>query len=202
MHDPEKGLLIVISGPSGVGKGTICRELFNKYDDIIYSVSTTTRKPRPGEVEGKHYFFTTEEEFQKLIAQDAFLEWAQVYGNYYGTPRQYVEEILQAGKDCILEIDIQGALQVKQKMPEGIFIFVVPPSLQELIRRITCRGTEDPSEIEKRMSQVSEEMSHLQDYDYIVVNDEVPSAVEQVRAIIVAERCRSSRMCKLINMEV
>ncbi|MBZ4652775.1 MAG: Gmk [Peptococcaceae bacterium] len=202
MHDPKKGLLIVISGPSGVGKGTICRELFNHYNDIVYSVSTTTRKPRPGEVEGRHYFFTTEEEFKKLIAQDAFLEWAQVYGNYYGTPRQYVEEILQAGKDCILEIDIQGALQVKQKMPEGIFIFVVPPSLQELIRRITCRGTEDPSEIEKRMSQVSEEMSHLQDYDYIVVNDEVPSAVEKVRAIIVAERCRSSRMCKLINMEV
>ncbi len=198
----KKGLLIVISGPSGVGKGTICRELFSKYDDIVYSVSTTTRKPRPGEVEGKHYFFTTEEEFQKLIAQNAFLEWAKVYDNYYGTPRQYVEEILQAGKDCILEIDIQGALQVKQKIPEGIFIFVVPPSLQELTRRITCRGTEDPSEIEKRMSQVSEEMSHLKDYDYIVVNDEVTSAVEKIRAIIVAERCRSARICEIIKLEV
>lgn len=196
----RKGLLLVLSGPSGVGKGTICRALLQKYKDIEYSVSATTRRPRPGEVHGKDYFFYQPKEFQDLIDANALLEWARVYDNCYGTPREYVELILQKGKDCILEIDVQGALQIKKKMPDGIFIFIVPPTLDELIRRITGRGTENTLEIDKRMSKVEEELSHIKDYQYMVVNDDVDKAVEKVRSIIIAERCRIQRQnCTLLD---
>jgi len=195
MINSQKGMLVVISGPSGVGKGTICRELLRRFKDIEYSVSATTRQPRTGEVHGREYLFYSKEEFRQLIGDGELLEWAKVYDNYYGTPRTYVEEILNQGKDCILEIDVQGALQVKHKKPDGIYIFIMPPSKEELVRRITCRGTEKPEEICKRMNQVDEELTHLQDYDYTVLNENLAEAVETVRAIIVAERCRVQRTC-------
>lgn len=195
MTNSRKGMLVVISGPSGVGKGTICREMLKRYGDIEYSVSATTRQPRVGEVHGRDYFFYSKEEFQQLIQKGELLEWAKVYDNYYGTPRAYVDEIISQGKDCILEIDVQGAMQVKHKRPDGIFIFIMPPSKEELVRRITCRGTEKPEEICKRMDKVDEELTHLQDYDYTVVNEDLNQAVETVRSIIVAERCRVHRFC-------
>ncbi|MGI6587591.1 MAG: guanylate kinase [Peptococcia bacterium] len=189
----DKGNLIVISGPSGVGKGTVCRALLEKHEDLVLSISATTRKARVGEKEGREYFFYTQEKFLELIKKKAFLEWAKVFDNYYGTPLAYVQKILQQGQDCLLEIDVQGALQVKAKWPTGIFIFLVPPSHEELVRRITCRGTENTAEIQKRLQQAEEEIGHLREYDYIVVNNFVQEAVEKIRAIIVAERCRTFR---------
>lgn len=188
-------MLIVISGPSGVGKGTICKELIKRVSDLEYSVSATTRQPRNGEIHGQDYFFCQHEEFQKLIQDDELLEWAKVYDNYYGTPRKYVDDLINRGKDCILEIDVQGALQVKAKKPEGVFIFILPPSKDELERRITCRGTEKQDEIKKRMNKVDEELKHLHDYHYVVINEEIEEAVAKVQAIIMAERCRSDRNC-------
>jgi guanylate kinase len=190
----DKGNLIIISGPSGVGKGTVCRALLEKYDDIMLSISATTRKARVGEKEGREYFFYTQEKFLQLIKKKAFLEWAKVFDNYYGTPLAYVQKILQQGQDCLLEIDVQGALQVKAKWPTGVFVFLVPPSHEELVRRITSRGTENDTEIQKRLQQAEEEIGHLREYDYVVVNDVVQEAVEKIRAIVVAERCRTSRL--------
>ena len=149
----RKGLLIVISGPSGVGKGTICSELLKRHDHIRYSVSATTRKPRPGEIHGRDYYFCSVQEFMEMVEADAFLEWAKVFDNYYGTPVNVVEDTLAQGKDCILEIDVQGALQVKRKKPEGIFIFIVPPSKEELAKRITGRGRKTGPKL-KRLRQV------------------------------------------------
>lgn len=189
----SKGNLVIISGPSGVGKGTICRALLAKYGDIELSISATTRKARVGERDGQEYFFYPREKFLDLVQKEAFLEWAQVFDNYYGTPCTYVQEVLAQGKDCILEIDVQGAMQVKQKRPDGVFVFLVPPSQEELIRRITCRGTENTAEIQKRMNKVAEEMTSLKEYDYVVVNDSVEEATAKIRAILVAERCRVSR---------
>lgn len=193
MKYDRQGILIVISGPSGVGKGTICREILRKYDDVEYSISATTRKPRSGERQGKEYFFYSVGEFLKLVEQEELLEWAKVYDNYYGTPKAYVEEIISKGKDCILEIDIQGAFQVKEKMPQGLFVFIMPPSREELIRRITSRGTENMEEIAKRMGKVDHELAYVRDYDYMVINDELTKAVDTIRAIITAERCRVAR---------
>ncbi|PKM90950.1 MAG: guanylate kinase [Firmicutes bacterium HGW-Firmicutes-12] len=190
VYRKEKGNLIVLSGPSGVGKGTICKELLRYYSDIVYSISATTRKARLGEVHGKDYFFYSKDEFLKMVEEDAFLEWAKVYDNYYGTPKLFVEEITSRGKDCILEIDVQGALQVKERKPEGVFIFIVPPSKEELIRRITCRGTENEKEVAKRMEKVDDEIALLPQYDYMVENDNLQKAVELIRCIILAERTR------------
>lgn len=195
MDNKGRGNLVVVSGPSAVGKGTICKELISKYPDIVYSVSATTRKPRAGEIHGKDYYFYSQDEFLKLIRENMLLEWAKVYDNYYGTPKKYVDGVLSQGKDCILEIDIQGALQIKQKMPEGVFVFIAPPSIEELERRITCRGTETPEEITKRMSQVERELSYADDYDYMVINDNVETAVSSLRAIVLAERFRIRRNC-------
>lgn len=194
LFQKDKGNLIIISGPSGVGKGTVCRALLEKYDDVALSISATTRKARIGEKEGREYFFYTREKFLQLIEKKAFLEWAEVFDNYYGTPLPYVQKILQQGQDCLLEIDVQGALQVKAKWPTGVFVFLVPPSREELVRRITCRGTETITEMQKRLKQAEDEMAHLQEYDYVVVNDFVQQAVEKLRAIIVGERCRVSRL--------
>jgi guanylate kinase len=189
----EQGNLLIISGPSGVGKGTVCRSLIKKYADLQLSISATTRKARPGEINGKEYFFYAQEEFLELVEKEAFLEWAKVFDNFYGTPLDYVMKVLKQGKDCLLEIDVQGAMQVKKKWAEGIFVFLVPPSKEELVRRITCRGTECREEIQKRMNQVEKEMEYINEYDYVVVNDDVDEAVEKIRAIITAERCRISR---------
>ncbi|NLW24637.1 MAG: guanylate kinase [Clostridia bacterium] len=188
----QEGILIVLSGPSGAGKGTICKELL-KETDIKYSISATTRKPRKGEKHGREYFFLSKEEFQKKIQEDEFLEWACVYDNYYGTPKSFVEEVLSKGYDCILEIDPQGALKVKKKKPDAVYIFICPPSFNELANRITNRGTEDIQEIKKRLSCAKEEMLSVENYNYVVVNDVVENAVKKIKAIILAEKCRVAR---------
>lgn len=187
------GLLIVLSGPSGAGKGTICRELLRQLPELVYSVSATSRQPRPGEVEGVHYYFRSREKFEEMLARNELLESAEFCGNYYGTPRFAVEQAIQAGKDVILEIEIQGALQVKRRFPQGVFIFIVPPSLDELSERIHKRGTEPEEVIEKRLTTAAHELEYISEYDYVVINDEVPNAVEKLKSILTAEKCRVKR---------
>lgn len=187
------GLLLVISGPSGAGKGTVCRTLRERMPHIGYSVSATTRPPRPGEKDGENYFFLDREKFLALLAEGAFLEWAEVYGNLYGTPRRPVEEALARGQDIILEIDTQGAAQVKKHYPEGVFIFIIPPTFEELEDRIKKRGTETPAAIAARLGWVEKELQQLELYDYVVVNDQLDEAVAKLQAIITAEKCRTKR---------
>ncbi|MFD2670205.1 guanylate kinase [Marinicrinis sediminis] len=198
----EKGLLIVLSGPSGVGKGTVCTALRPKMKDLTYSISATTRSPRPGEVDGINYFFKSKEEFQSMIQQDELLEWAEYVGNFYGTPAPFVRETLDKGKDIILEIEVQGALKVKEKFPEGIFIFLIPPSLNELENRIVGRGTETSESIQNRMSAAREELSMMQNYDYVVVNDEIELACARIQSIIAAEHCRRERVFPNIKKQI
>lgn len=190
----EKGLLIVLSGPAGVGKGTVCAALRKQNTNIEYSVSATTRKPRPGEVDGVNYFFKTREEFEQMIKEDKLLEWAEYVGNYYGTPLDYVQKTLNEGKDIILEIEVQGALKVKERLPEGVFIFLMPPSLAELRNRIEGRGTESSEVIDRRMNVAREEIEMMKKYDYVVENDEVELAVERIKAIVLAEHCKRERL--------
>jgi guanylate kinase len=191
----ERGLLIVLSGPSGVGKGTVRKALFERKDTPLqYSISMTTRSPREGEVNGVDYFFTTKEDFKQRISENKFLEWAEYVGNYYGTPIEYVEKTLQEGKDILLEIEVQGALQVKKAFPEGIFIFLAPPSLKELQNRIVTRGTETEDLIKNRMSAAKEELDMMDAYDYVVENDKVDSACDRVNAIITSEHLKRERV--------
>lgn len=185
-----KGLLIVLSGPSGVGKGTVCSALRPRMPELIYSVSATTRNPRAGEVDGVNYFFKTKEEFTRMIAEDQLLEHAEYVGNCYGTPRDFVEQTLAGGRDVILEIEVQGALQVKEKFPEGIFVFLLPPSMDELKDRIRGRGTENSDVIDHRMSVAEDEISLMRHYDYAVVNDEIDLACRRIESIIIAEHCK------------
>lgn len=195
----ESGLLVVISGPSGSGKGTICKRLIEVMDNIKVSVSATTRKPRVGEIEGINYFFIDEEKFIHKINNDEFLEYALVYGNYYGTPKKEVLNELENGKDIILEIDIQGALNVKKNYPKGVFIFILPPSIKELKNRIEGRGTDSNEVILRRMECVYEELNYAFQYDYVVLNDEVEAAVEKIKGIISAEKNKAIRNQALIN---
>ncbi|MDK2925213.1 MAG: guanylate kinase [Bacillota bacterium] len=188
-----KGLLIVLSGPSGAGKGTVCQLLRQRNPRLAYSVSATTRAPRPGEKHGVNYFFLNREEFETWRARGEFLEWAEVYGNLYGTPRSYVEERLASGQDVLLEIDTQGALQVKASFPTGVFIFLLPPSFAELKARITQRGTESENERMRRLAAAQSEIAQLRAYDYLVVNDKVEEAVARVEAILMAEHARVNR---------
>lgn len=191
----EKGLLIVLSGPSGVGKGTVRKELFSQNDTAFeYSVSATTRKPREGERHGVDYFFKTREEFINMIKHDQLLEYAEFVGNYYGTPVDYVRQTLDAGRDVFLEIEVQGASQVRSKFPEGLFIFLAPPSLSELENRIVTRGTETEDLIKSRMRAAREEIEMMELYDYVVENDQVEHASERVKAIVIAEHCRRERV--------
>ena len=186
----SKGLLIVLSGPSGVGKGTVCTALRKKMPDLIYSVSATTRQPRMGEEEGVNYFYKSRGQFLDMIEHNQLLEYAEYVGNYYGTPRDFVEQTINQGKDIILEIEVQGALQVKKSFPQGVFIFLLPPSLDELKDRIKGRGTENDTVIDHRMSVAEEEINMIEYYDYAVVNDEIEHACRRIEAIITAEHCK------------
>jgi len=195
----QSGNLIVLSGPSGTGKGTICKELLRRNPDLQYSISATTRSPREGEVHGVNYWFFSKERFQSMIENDELLEWAEVYGNYYGTPRAYVAETMEKGQDIVLEIDTQGALKVKNNFPQGIFIFIVPPSLDELAERLWKRGTDSPQVIEIRLQCVREELKMASNYHYLVINDRVSDAVNKIAAIILAEKCRMERNAQIID---
>ncbi|HJF17222.1 guanylate kinase [Globicatella sp. PHS-GS-PNBC-21-1553] len=199
----QRGLLIILSGPSGVGKGTVRAAIFkdNKFN-YVYSVSATTRQSRPGEVDGVDYYFVSKEQFKQYIEEDALLEYAEYVGNYYGTPIQKIEENLAAGNDVFLEIEVQGALKVRERMPEGIFIFLAPPSLDELKSRITGRGTDREDVILERMQMAKEEIEMMQHYDYVVVNDTVEHAVDKVNAIIQSEHLRVERVVDRIRADI
>lgn len=189
----NKGLLVVISGPAGVGKGTICKKLVNR-DDCWISVSATTRKPRKGEINGKNYYFLTKEEFKERIKKDDFIEYAEVFGNLYGTPKKNVLEILNSGENVILEIDIQGALKIKESYPDGVFIFILPPSMEELKKRIIGRGSETPESLMTRFSSAYKEINYASKYNYAIVNDTVENATKKILSILVAEKCRVDRI--------
>lgn len=190
MREVRKGMLLVVSGPSGVGKGTVCKCLA---EEMRYSVSCTTRAPRPGEVEGKDYFFVTEEKFLQMVAADGFLEYACVHGNYYGTPRQPVMEALEAGESVRLEIDPQGALQVMEKKPDCVSVFILPPSYAELRRRLEGRQTETQEVIERRLENAKGEIAQMGRYQYLIVNDDLESAKRALLAVVSAEKQRTTR---------
>lgn len=195
----EKGILIVVSGFSGSGKGTIMKEMMRQYDNYALSISATTRNPRPGEEDGREYFFKTVEEFEKMIAKDELIEYARYVDNYYGTPRAYVEEQLDVGKDVILEIEIQGALKVKEKFPETLLLFVTPPTAKELRNRLVGRGTETMDVIDFRMNRAKEEAEGMDQYDYLIINDVLQDCVEQMHRIIQGEHRRSFRNIEFIE---
>ncbi|KAA9300790.1 MULTISPECIES: guanylate kinase [Aerococcus] len=192
----SKGLLVVLSGPSGVGKGTVRKALFDTDHDrnqFFYSVSATTREARQGEVNGQDYFFVSRSKFEQMIEEEQLLEYAEYVGNYYGTPLAYIEDMTMQGKDVFLEIEVQGALQVKRRMPDGVFIFLAPPNLGELETRIVNRGTDAPDVIAKRMEQARAELQLMTQYDYVVENDDVSKAVENIQTIIQAEHLKVDR---------
>ncbi|QEA58758.1 guanylate kinase [Leuconostoc koreense] len=191
----QRGLLIVLSGPSGVGKGTVRKAIFEEESiDFQYSISATTRQPRAGEVDGEDYFFVTREQFEEKINNGDMLEYAKYVSNYYGTPKSFIDETLASGRDVFLEIDVQGALQVKSKMPEGIYIFLTPPDLTNLRDRLVGRGTDSADVIEKRVAAARDELKMMINYDYAVENDVVSNAVERIKSIITAERLRVTRV--------
>ena len=195
----QQGILAVVSGFSGAGKGTLMKALLEKYDNYALSISATTRKPREGEVHGREYFFMSVDEFEALIANDQLIEHAKYVSNYYGTPRSYVEEKMAEGKDVILEIEIQGALKVKEKFPETLLIFVVPPSAEELKKRLIGRGTETMEVIEQRMNRATEEAEAMDAYDYILVNDDLNKAVESLHNLIQSQHMQARCNAELIN---
>ena len=194
----RKGILIVVSGFSGAGKGTLMKELLKRYDNYALSVSMTTRAPREGEVDGESYFFVDKETFERTIAEDGLIEYASYCGNYYGTPRKYVEKCLQDGRDVILEIEIQGALKVKEKFPETLLLFVMPPSAAELKRRLEGRGTESPEVIRERLMRASEEAEGIENYEYLIINDDLDECVREMNDIINAARRNPVRNRQLI----
>ena len=187
----RKGLLVLVSGPSGTGKGTVCNLLREKHPELAYSISATTRQTRPGEVDGVNYYFYDKAKFEAMIEAGELLEWANVYGNYYGTPKQAVLDRLEAGEDILLEIDTQGALNVMEAMPEGLYVFLLPPSLEELEKRLRGRGTETEESIARRLGAAKEEIGRAVKYRYVVVNDTVEKAEETIANIIAAEHNRT-----------
>ncbi len=195
----NKGVLVVISGFSGSGKGTMMKELVSNYEGYALSISATTRKPREGEEDGREYFFKTEEEFKKMISEDAFLEHACYVGNYYGTPKAYVEKMLNEGKNVLLEIEIQGALNIKKQMPDAALIFILPPSAEELKRRLIGRGTESMDVIEARLNRAKEEAEGIENYDYVIVNDKLDESVAALDNLITGLKCDTFRNIDFIN---
>ena len=189
----NKGDIFVISAPSGTGKTTLVRLLLSRFPTLSFSISYTTRLPRPGEVDGQHYFFVSEKEFKRSIARGEMLEWAKVYGHYYGTPLHFVKEKIAAGKDVILDIDIQGAQEVKKKIPEAILIFIIPPSWEELQRRITNRSTDSLEVIKKRLKAARKEIKVARVFDYIVINDILENALQELTSIIQATKARTNK---------
>lgn len=197
----KKGALFIVCGPSGVGKGTVCKELLKNKPEVGLSISATTRERRKGEFEGVNYHFIKKAKFEEMIENDEFLEYARVYDNFYGTPKKYVLEELNKGKDIILEIDPQGAMQVKEKFPEGIFIFLLPPSMEELKNRITTRGRDSEENIRRRLKCAYDEIDFIKEYDYYIINDELSKAVNSLISIIETEGCRVKEdICELIKM--
>lgn len=195
----SKGVLAVVSGFSGAGKGTVMKRLMESHDNYALSVSVTTREPREGEADGREYFFRTNEEVEEMIRRDQLLEHAKYVDHYYGTPRKYVEDMLAEGKDVILEIEIQGALQIKEKLPEAVLVFITPPSMEELKNRLTGRGSEEPEVIASRLSRASEEAEGIEKYDYILVNDRIDDCAETLHRIISSEHLRTQRNIEFIN---
>ena len=195
----KSGLLVVVSGPSGCGKGTVLKQLIENDEHVFYSVSATTRSPRVGEVDGVNYYFISKEQFEEKIASGGMLEYASYVGNYYGTPKQAVEEKCAAGYDVILEIEVQGAMQLREKCPDAVFVFIIPPSMEELEHRLVNRQTETQEVIQNRLNTARTELKFAPKYDYIVVNQTVEQAVSDIRAILQAEKCRSNRMENQLN---
>ncbi len=195
----DKGILIVVSGFSGAGKGTLMKRLMSDYDNYALSISMTTRDPREGEVHGREYFFTDKENFEKTIAENGLIEYATYCGNYYGTPREYVEQQLMAGKDVILEIEIQGALKIKEKFPESLLLFVTPPNAKELERRLVGRGSETAEVIANRLARAVEEAEGIEAYDYIVINDDLDECVKQLHTIVMNEHYAPIRCAEFIE---
>ena len=197
----RKGKTFIISGPSGVGKSTVLKALLEKRSDVYFSVSATTRAPRPGEEDGVHYHFMDANSFRQRIAADEFLEYAEYVGNFYGTPKKYVDEAMEQGKDVILDIEVQGAIQVCSKRPETVRIFIAPPSWEELERRLTERGTDDPDKVQKRLLRAKVEFQTAHTYDYFVINDTVENAVNELDAIMTAEHCKPQERMAIINQQ-
>lgn len=195
----SKGVLTVVSGFSGAGKGTVMKRLLEKYDDCALSISVTTRKPREGEVDGREYFFRTREEVEAMIEAGELLEYAQYVNNYYGTPRPYVEEMLSQGKNVILEIEIQGAMKIKEMIPDAVLAFVAPPTFEELKNRLVGRGTETQEVIESRLKRAAEEAEGMDSYDYLLINNVVEDCVDELHEIILSERRRAERNGEFIR---
>ncbi len=195
----SKGFLLIISGPAGTGKGTVCKELLKRNNDIVFSVSATTRQPRVGEIDGVNYYFVTEEKFKSMIENDEFLEYAYVHTNYYGTPKKFVLDQIEKGEIVLLEIDVQGAMQIKKNYPEAVFIFLLPPTMEELKNRIIKRGTETEEDINRRYENAFKELDFVDNYDYFVINDVLEDAVSDVEAIIRAEKLKVKRQADIKN---
>jgi len=193
MERKNKGIALIISGPSGAGKGTLVKMLIKEFPNIQFSISYTTRKPREGEIDGVDYVFISKKEFKKLIEKDMFAEWAKVHGNYYGTPRKEIEEKLNKGFDVVFDIDVQGAKNLKQNLRQGVFVFILPPSIDELKRRLIKRGSDDPKTIEIRLKNAQKEMEAIDEFEYVILNDDLNKAYDYLRCIYLSTKCKVRR---------